>query len=275
MKMRVRWLAVGFCLCSVGLAWPQTLPTQQSIEAKLQAPFLMLRGMWDCNSLHFDANGNLIGSCDTGPFSLSAMTVKSVKLGDRKVEIKGSRAGLQFAPAAWPGGPEQVRPVHLDNMTVSIERDPQNPEELDAALDRIFARGFDDALAEESPVYWRGWIRHQLHPEIPIISLSQGVVRFGGGSGAVPGVVAPRIVRTLDPNISEEARRTKTSGTILLGLMVDAEGRPQNVSIVRPLGMGLDEQAVRTVSQYRFAPATRDRKPIPAMIHIEINFRIY
>ena len=58
-------------------------------------------------------------------------------------------------------------------------------------------------------------------------------------------------------------------------IVFDYKGRTERIHIVRPLGMGLDEQAVDVVSRYQFAPATLQGKPVPVRINIEVNFRIY
>lgn len=270
--MNVRWFGLILAgLCGASVASGQTGPTQQSVEAKLKAPFLLLRGLWSCNNLQFDAQGNLIGSCASGSLSASAMVVKSVKLTDRRLEIKGSRSDLQFAPGGSPDGPAAVNAVHFQNMTVSVERDPANPQALDAVLDKIFATGFDDALATEAPVYWRGWIRHQLHPETPVYPNNAAAIEFRKDSG----VTAPRLVYAPDPTFTDEARRKKYSGVCVLDLIVDRDGRPTDLAIVRPIGMGLDDKAIAAVSRYEFAPATKDGQPVAVLIKIEVRFRIY
>ena len=75
---------------------------------------------------------------------------------------------------------------------------------------------------------------------------------------------------------SEEARKAKYQGTVVLWLVVDANGRPQQIRVQRALGMGLDEKALEAVRKYKFKPAMKDGKtPVPVMITIEVNFRLY
>jgi len=96
-----------------------------------------------------------------------------------------------------------------------------------------------------------------------------GVYHLGGG------VSAPVLIYDPDPEFSDEARRAKYQGVCVVGLIVDAQGNPQNVHVVRPLGMGLDEKAVEAVRQYKFKPAMLKGRPVPVEINIEVNFRIY
>jgi len=97
-----------------------------------------------------------------------------------------------------------------------------------------------------------------------------GVYRVGGG------VSAPVPIFTPEAEFSDEARRAKYQGVCLVSLIVDAQGNPQNVHVVRPLGMGLDEKALEAVRKYKFKPAMKDgRTPVPVLMSIEVNFRLY
>jgi TonB family protein len=96
-----------------------------------------------------------------------------------------------------------------------------------------------------------------------------GVFHVGGG------VSAPLAISTPDPDYTEEARRAKTQGTCILGLIVDAEGHPHDIRIVRGLGSGLDAKAIEAVRQWRFDPAKKDGKPVSVLISVEVAFRLY
>jgi protein TonB len=99
---------------------------------------------------------------------------------------------------------------------------------------------------------------------------------YGGGAYRVGGgVSAPKALYAPDPEYSEEARKAKYQGTVVLWLVVDASGRPQQIRIQRALGMGLDEKAIEAVKQWKFDPARRDGQAVPVMINVEVNFRLY
>ena len=80
---------------------------------------------------------------------------------------------------------------------------------------------------------------------------------------------------TPEAEFSDEARRAKYQGVCLISLIVDAQGNPQNPRVVRPLGMGLDEKALEAVRKYKFKPAMKGGTPVPVMMSIEVNFRLY
>jgi TonB family protein len=96
-----------------------------------------------------------------------------------------------------------------------------------------------------------------------------GVFRVGGG------VTAPRVLEDPSPDYSEEARKAKYQGTVVLSLIVDSSGRPQNIKVYRSLGMGLDQKAVEAVRLWKFAPALKDGTPVAVLINVEVNFHLY
>jgi TonB family protein len=103
----------------------------------------------------------------------------------------------------------------------------------------------------------------------------------GGNAGGGPyriggGVSAPVPLNNVEAEFSDEARRAKYQGVVLVGLIVDAQGNPQSVHIVRALGMGLDEKAIEAVKKYKFKPAMKEGKPVAVSgVTVEVNFRLY
>ena len=100
----------------------------------------------------------------------------------------------------------------------------------------------------------------------------------GGGLYKVGnGVSKPEVIYSVDAEFSDEARRAKYEGTVIVSLIVDAQGNPQNIHVARSLGMGLDEKAVEAVRQYKFKPAilASTGKPVPVPISFEVRFRLY
>ncbi len=102
--------------------------------------------------------------------------------------------------------------------------------------------------------------------------------RSGGGGPDVfrigADVSAPKPVYTPEPEYSEEARKAKYQGTVLLSLVVDEAGRPVNIHVTRPLGLGLDEKAVEAVRRWTFKPGTKNGKAVAVQASVEVNFRL-
>src|ERR1019366_3041129 len=95
-----------------------------------------------------------------------------------------------------------------------------------------------------------------------------GVFRVGSG------VRAPRLISKVEPKYSTEALTAKLQGTVLLYVVVDENGNPGDVRVLRPLGLGLDQKAVEAVQTWRFEPGLKDGKPVPVEAQIGVNFRL-
>jgi protein TonB len=96
-----------------------------------------------------------------------------------------------------------------------------------------------------------------------------GVRQIGGG------VSAPILLYQVDPEFSEEARRSKTAGNVLVNLWVDETGNPSHVHVIRGIGMGLDEKAVAAVKLYKFKPAMENGRPVTVELNIDVTFHIF
>jgi TonB family protein len=104
-------------------------------------------------------------------------------------------------------------------------------------------------------------------------------------SGAVAkkignGVSAPRVIYQVNPEFTNAARKAAIAGdfkggNVLVHLIVDEQGTPQNVRVVRGIGYGLDENAVASVNQYKFTPAVENGQPVPVGINIEVNYQTF
>jgi TonB family protein len=115
----------------------------------------------------------------------------------------------------------------------------------------------------------------QIAPSVPSKSETDDIASIGALEKIGPGVSPPVVLYTPIAKFTKAARKAKYSGTCLISLIVDTHGFPQNVQIVKPLDYGLSENAVEAVKKYQFKPAMKDGKPVPVMVNIEINFRLY
>jgi len=95
-----------------------------------------------------------------------------------------------------------------------------------------------------------------------------GVYRIGGG------VTAPQLVQEVEPEYSEEARKAKYQGTVVLYVVIDEDGLPRDLKVLKPLGLGLDEKAMEAVKQWRFRPAYLNGEAVAVAAQVEVNFRL-
>jgi len=97
-------------------------------------------------------------------------------------------------------------------------------------------------------------------------AVSGGVFSVGGG------VSAPTCIYCPDPPCSQEARKAKFSGTVVVQV-IDAAGNVSDARVVKPLGLGLDEKAVETIRTWRFKPSLRNGSPVNVRMLVEVSFR--
>jgi TonB family protein len=97
-----------------------------------------------------------------------------------------------------------------------------------------------------------------------------GIARPGVG-----GVTVPACVFCPNPSYTDEARAAKFSGSVVLQVVVTADGRAENISVMRKTGYGLEQSAIETVKRWQFRPAQGpDGKPVATVVPIEVTFRI-
>jgi periplasmic protein TonB len=101
----------------------------------------------------------------------------------------------------------------------------------------------------------------------------------GGGTGGgvyKPGgdVSNPIPISRPEPQYSEEARKAKWGGTVLLSLVVDENGHTKDIKVLKPLGLGLDEKAIEAVQKWTFIPGKKGGKPVAVAAQIEVTFRL-
>lgn len=106
----------------------------------------------------------------------------------------------------------------------------------------------------------------------------------GPGVGAGPagifpagrrGVTVPEAIYSPEPSFSEEARKAKAQGIVLLVIVVGKDGRPYDIHVRQSLGLGLDEKAIEAVRRWRFRPATFNGQAVATEIGVEVAFHLY
>jgi protein TonB len=90
-------------------------------------------------------------------------------------------------------------------------------------------------------------------------------------SGAISN---PVLITQVLPEYSEEARKARYQGRVVLDTTILADGSVQVVRVIRSIGLGLDEKAIAAVLQWRFKPARIDGKPVPVALNVEVNFNL-
>jgi len=268
--MRLRVLSIFFVvLCAIS-SFAQS--TQPDLQARLLHKPLYLRGLWHDDNLKFDASGALLAPSAPFPFTLSGIEITKVQLKPNRLLLIGRRIGLTFKGAT----PQRV--TLTDNGSdevIYIELAAPAAGDYGPALDGIFTEDLSD-LIPHMPTQWQNFATKNLVrnavPATPATEQPKSVPparRVGGG------VVPPRILSSREPEFNNYARGLKINGTCLVYLQVGEDGKVSHTSIVRPIGLGLDEGAIVAVQAYKFSPATENGKPVTVELNVEVNFQIH
>lgn len=179
----------------------------------------------------------------------------------------------QALSAEVQGNAPQAEQLYRQAMAIAQSRGPETPQmavtlEHLARLLRDSARGAeaDDAMARALQIR----VRHiaERWPDEKNASAGGPPARVGGA------VSAPVVVRKVEPRYDDEARLARYQSTVVLSVVVGADGQVHNVRLKQSAGYGLDERAVESVKQWRFQPAVREGQPVPVLATIEVNFRL-
>jgi TonB family protein len=259
------------------------------VEAQLKADYLdkvlTLRHFYERDKLVFQSDGSLVGSAPVGPWTVDGqILVERIELHRHTLRIRGRRVCVVFDSKTksfrdvldWlgesPGQDRDKQEKAFQDKTVKIEiaLPVDNPDatQVTSAMKAIFlAPG--ESIREFVPDFWRDYFdRIDGRPN----SDAHSEAVLGAGKGRVS---PPRQTYGQEPEFTDEARIAKYQGTILLSVVVDPSGAPRDLAIVRPLGLGLDEQAVKQVSNWKFEPGMKDGTPVPAKIMVEVSFHLY
>lgn len=101
---------------------------------------------------------------------------------------------------------------------------------------------------------------------------------LGGGDGIfssnTPGIKQPQILFKQKPKYTEDARRDKIQGVVVLSVVFRKDGTIGDVKVVRGLGYGLDEEAIKAASLIKFSPGAKDGNPINVRARLEFTFTL-
>lgn len=139
---------------------------------------------------------------------------------------------------------------------------------LEEALNNVFATRIDSRMIAAMPPYWQRYFiskrdRQEFIPSNP------DILQVGGD------VSAPVLLNGIDPSSSRLAQKFGVAGLTLFRTVIDASGKPVEVAIARPIGFGLDENAVEAIKRSRFKPAMKDGRPVPVVTDLVVTFRIF
>ncbi len=139
---------------------------------------------------------------------------------------------------------------------------------LKEALDHVFSQGLDDRMIKSLPDFWRiyyqaGAAKSNFKPADPSVLRQNAVDQKA------------RLLTNFEPPSNDFAQAAGVAGVAQYHVVVGADGKPGEIAVGRPIGFGLDENAVASIRNASFQPAIKDGKPVPVLLDLLVQFRIY
>jgi TonB family protein len=285
--------------------------TEDEVKQQFAGKTFFLRGGYFDNELHFDEHGQYVGNSPKASYTLSLIEIDKVHLAKRKLELEGIRYGLHFLGAAPSEDPIQasdkvrITPkkkfvkIAIDRAIVTEAKKKKskfdgkngpppaaesasavNPDGttsltksqanqlLKQALDRVFSKGMDEGMIASLPDFWQLYYqaaakKSNYRPGDPSILRQSDVDRKA------------QLLTTFEPPSNDFAQNAGVAGIAQYRVVVAPDGKPAEVAIGRPIGFGLDENAVASIRKASFQPALKDGKPVPVVVDLIVQFRIF
>lgn len=265
----MRSLTLVLLLATLAVTQSPAQATEAAISARLMNRPLYLRGFWSDNHLLFDSAGHLEGDSKPESFTLSGFDLSESHLSGDKLVLEGRRVGIEFQDDNPTRVPLEARkPSHHKDVAVRIEIAGSPGSNYGPALDAVFADGIA-GLIPSLPTYWKDCATKDL------TACKTGENPSIHSPGTDKSIKPPKLLHSKDPDFSKDARKLQYAADGLYQIHIERDGSISHISILRPAGMGLDENAIYAIQHYTFAPAMQNEKPIAVQLNIAVAFQIF
>jgi TonB family protein len=254
-------MTLNVLVCFLGLALIQAAfadRVKDALSHKYKNHILALRSPLTAGDQKFDSSGHsLNGASNSGWLLYGGIYVEKLNLSRDTLRLQGPLAA--FADQKIDGQHVLVRFSKSQQIEIHLERPPKSLEDAEAVMGRIFFLGAD-AAEHAKPELRRA---DDATSDDQIYDYHQ------------EGVKAPRATYTPEPDFSEEARKAKFQGEVMLSLVVDKAGNVARIRVDKILGHGLNEQALQAIKAWQFAPGTRNGEPVAIREPVSVGFNLY
>lgn len=267
-------------------------PLKDKLRSEFKDRSYVIKGFPQDKDLEVDSNFQPTRKWHEGIWTTSSLLVEDVKANDHNVEFLGHRIGFLYDAKAG-----KMIKVKLDDEIDLKIKDVagMNPDELIKNIKKQVLLSDPIDIADVLPGPWKPYFsgdfkpdaegKIHFHPPGLVANSAEGKnvqsVEVAGKLAdgetlykvSTNKIDAPKPIRTPDPQYSQIARKTRTEGVMVLWAIVGKEGNVDKVFVQRPLGLGLDEEAMAAVEKWKFQPARRNGEPVAVQINVEVNFR--
>lgn len=251
----------------------QTSGVADQLDSEFKGKILLLRGFYSGNQLEYDQNGVLRSTATQEPWTLARVQIAELTLTPKSVVIVGNRMGTLYKA----GKPEFVKVGKVKIEVARPNSDADTKETLDQVIGRIFVEP-DEDLRPLLPEYWQSYLAgndsksrspagRAKNEDKSQVSVPKKSDRAG------TEVSPPRVIHQKEPKYTKEAHSHHVEGTTRLGTIIEKTGTTSNIAILEPLGMGLDEQAILALKEWKFQPAMKNGEPVRVQVEVDMDFR--
>jgi len=268
MPFRASVWAVLVCAC-IPMKADDAKDLQRNLQQRLSKQVFTIRNFYGGDHLIYDSHGTFIKGDRSvghkGCWCAAQLQIEKVEIKKDKLVLRGPRV-----VGVYDSKKKAFSKLFKDEGTVRVEIEldagQTNEDAIFGVLEKIFLSKKDN-LDSSIPDAWRA---ADFNP-------GAGEIAREKNDAASPeqNVSAPRPIHTPDPEYSEEARSRRLQGSLVLWVVVDEKGDVVRIKISRCLGMGLDEQAVQAVAQWKFEPARMNAQPVAVQMNVEVTFHLY
>jgi TonB family protein len=281
----------------------------ETMLKQFEGKTLILRHPLQSDSQRYDPEGKVLKGGREGSWAVfSCVLIDQITLAPDKLRLEGRRIFFLFPKQKLLLFEFTRRKHHgsppfspLLNVEIILDKPIDSGEQALSVMNRVFALKTEDFL-EFLPDYWRIYLadhhfsydafqkkeaEYRWREEVdkkstPIENEAESALTQDSKNSPVSypvgphsGVKAPRPEYTPGPALSEIAKYEDYTGTVMLNVIVGADGKLHQVRLLRPLGMGLDEITQSTLQSWRFQPATHNGKAVAVEMNIEMAFDLF
>jgi hypothetical protein len=181
--------------------------------------------------------------------------------------LNAETTDAQEAQAEIAAAPEAERPADAKSVTTTLSPAHAN-KVLEEALGNVFAQGFDERMMASMPGCWKLYY-DAVSAKADYQPADSNVLRQNMVDKKA------QLKSTFEPGSNQFAQDYGVAGISEYHVVVGADGKPSEIAVARPIGFGLDESAVDSIRKATFEPAVKDGKPVPVMLNVVVEFRIY
>jgi TonB family protein len=253
---------------------------QQSLKQQYEGKILILRHPLQGGSLKYDSDGKVLKGGGEGSWTIyGRIKIVELHLQADKLLLKGVRVDYKLDGRAKQLVPSPNR-KHV-SVQISLNGTLQNITDADAVLGHIFAFTKKDVV-DSAPELWRSYLNRTTPSSDGQTAAKPdqdgGLLTDEAKAGKEKfwkNTTPPKPVYTPEPSFPDSMVGVgHFEGVVVLSVFVDETGRVGQIRIVRPLGEGLDEEAVNTVKKWVFRPAQHEGRAVGVEMNIECAFNL-